>query len=54
MTQAGMDEFYERSVQRGYWRWLETKRDYTPAFWIRHQDGYWVTLERARKMKVIH
>jgi hypothetical protein len=32
MTQAGIDAFYERSVSTGYWRWLEQKRDYTPAF----------------------
>jgi hypothetical protein len=50
MTQTDMDEFYERSAAQGYWRWLEKKRDYTPAFWIRHKDGYWVTLEQAREM----
>lgn len=52
MTQPEMDEFYERSVQKGFWRWLETKRDYTPAFWIRHKQGYWVTLQYARRWKL--
>jgi hypothetical protein len=25
MTKAEMDAFYKRSVESGYWRWLETK-----------------------------